>query len=706
MNAFDLLHPALQHHVVNTMGWRYLRPLQEQSTPPLIEGRHAILLAPTAGGKTEAAFLPILSRMLSQNWSGLSVLYICPIKALLNNLETRLSAYCGMVGRRCALWHGDIKDNVKRELLDDPPDCLLTTPESLEVILISNRADHETFFRNLQVVIVDEVHSFAGDDRGWHLLAVLERISKLAGRGLQRIGLSATVGNPDGLLSWLAGNAKGDREVIAAETIGHQQANVQLDYVGSLQNAATVISRLHRGEKRLVFCDSRARVEQLASLLINAGIATHVSHSSLSLEERQAAETAFSQASDCVIVTTSTLELGVDVGDLDRVIQIDSPGRVSSFLQRMGRTGRRAGMTRNFLFLATTRESLLQGAAIIELWKQGAVEPVTPPPLPFHIIAQQIMALSLQERGIGIATWQEWLRQTTEFAGMLPQQTAEIVRYMIEAEILSSDQGILWLGQEGEAKFGRRNFLELFSVFSSPPLFSVRYGQTELGSVHELSFLGRDESNLIVLLGGRSWQVTHIEWGKRVAWVQPIEGQGRSRWLGSGPRLSFKLCQAICRVLASTDFGTEWSRRAKEEIEDARKEFEWIGETGTTLIADQESGVTTWWTFGGLCANGQLAAGLLGISNWQTTHNNLFIKIQPLVDLTELRGKLAELQQLPLHTWPTFDLAKYLDDLKFSICIPDDLAMLMMRRRLNNEEAVNHLLSNPIKSFSQCYAIR
>jgi len=703
VTAFDLLHPALQHHVVNTLGWRSLRPLQEQAIQPLVSGRHALLLAPTAGGKTEAAFFPILSQMLTQNWSGLSVLYICPIKALLNNLETRLAQYCDWVGRRCALWHGDIKDSVKKGLLSDSPDCLLTTPESLEVILLSSRADHVSFFRNLQAVVVDEVHSFASDDRGWHLLSVLERIKKLAEKEIQRVGLSATVGNPRELLDWLAGMCEGEKEVIAPESINRQQVNVQLDYVGSLQNAATVISRLHRGEKRLVFCDSRSRVEQLAALLRNAGVATYVSHSSLSLEERQTAEAAFSQASDCVIVATSTLELGVDVGDLDRVIQIDAPNTVSSFLQRMGRTGRRAGMERNCLFLATSRESLLQAAAIIELWKDGVIEPVVPPPLPFHIFAQQIMALALQERGIGVNTWREWIGRMPGFAAMSPLQTENILRYMIETEILSEDNGILWLGEEGEETFGRRNFLELFSVFTSPPLYSVRHGQTELGSVHELSFLARDANNPILLLGGRSWQVTHIEWGKRIAWVRPIEEQGRSRWLGSEPRLSFKLCQAVCRVLSSAQVSPEWSRRAQDELAESRSEYDWTSEQATTVIANgadaQASKMITWWTFGGLCANKQLAENLKAIGNWQITYDNLTIKIQTQIELSELGEKIAQIRQMSRITLTAVGLTDYLDDLKFSICLPYDMAMMMMGVRLSDEEAIKHLLSRPIKQF-------
>ena len=157
MTAFDHLHPALQHHVVNSLGWRALRPLQEESILPILAGQHAILIAPTAAGKTEAAFLPVLSRMLSDNWTGLSVLYLCPIKALLNNLDVRLSGYCDLVGRRSGIWHGDIKASEKQHFLKDPVHCLLTTPESLEVMLVSRRTDKISLFQNIRVVIVDEI---------------------------------------------------------------------------------------------------------------------------------------------------------------------------------------------------------------------------------------------------------------------------------------------------------------------------------------------------------------------------------------------------------------------------------------------------------------------------------------------------------------------------------------------------------------------
>ncbi|HEY7427065.1 MAG TPA: DEAD/DEAH box helicase [Gemmataceae bacterium] len=321
MTPFDRLHPALKHHVVNSLGWDDLRPFQQAVIDPVLAGRHLLILAPTAGGKTEAALLPVLSRMLAEDWRRLGVLYVCPIKALLNNLDARLSRYCTLLGRRSALWHGDIPAGQKKAILRDPPDCLLTTPESLEVMLDSQKTDAATFFGNLRVVIVDEVHAFAGDDRGWHLLSLLSRIERLCGREFQRIGLSATMGNPEELLDWLAGTCGGPRQVCRpAEEAAGSAAEVKLDHVGSLHNAAVVISRLHRGEKRLVFVDSRARSEQLARELRSLEVAAFVTHSSLSQDERRQAEEAFAGRDDCVIVATSVLELGLDVGNLHRVV--------------------------------------------------------------------------------------------------------------------------------------------------------------------------------------------------------------------------------------------------------------------------------------------------------------------------------------------------------------------------------------------------
>ncbi|MEZ6051286.1 MAG: DEAD/DEAH box helicase [Planctomycetaceae bacterium] len=700
MSNFDRFHPALQHHIVNSLGWRELRPFQEAVIPPILDGQHLIVLAPTAGGKTEAAFFPVMSRMLSEGWTGLSVLYLCPIKALLNNLDLRLQRYSTLLGRRSSLWHGDVKLSARKKILREPPDCLLTTPESLEVMLVSPSVDARRLFSELRVVIVDEIHAFAGDDRGWHLLSVLERISRLAGRELQRLGLSATVGNPETLSGWLAGSCKGPRDVFLPESSGTGAADVQLDFVGSLQNSAVVISRLHRGEKRLVFVDSRSRAEQLASEMRRLQVTTFVTHSSLSQEQRHQAEEAFASRDDCVIVATSVLELGIDVGNLDRVIQIDSPPTVSSFLQRMGRTGRRAGTLRNCLFLATKDETLVQAAALIDLWAEGYVEPIEPPPLPLHVLAQQLMALTLQESGIGRSEWFMWLRAVPGFAAIPPEYIERLVDSMLEREILWEDAGILALGRAGESSYGRKNFLELFSVFMSPPRFSILHGRQELGYVDEMTFLGKQEGPRVLLLGGRAWQVNHIDWQRRIAYVEATDATGRTRWKGEGEGLGFRMSQAIRRILAIDEDRECWSRRAKDRISEIRQEFAWLHAVSSIAVL-AGSGEAEWWTFGGNRANATLARELAQETRSRISHDSFTLTFEKAIKLQDVEQAIGVVRQSDVAEMrPIVDEAA-IEGLKFSECLPIDLATEMLERRLQDQESTQRVLEEHVRCVVQ-----
>lgn len=696
MSNFERLHPALQHHIVNSLGWRDLRPFQDAVIPPILDGQHLIVLAPTAGGKTEAAFFPTLSRMLSEDWSGLSVLYICPIKALLNNLDVRLQRYCELLGRRSALWHGDVKPSARKRILREPPDCLLTTPESLEVMLVSPNVDEKLLLRDLQVIIIDEIHAFAGDDRGWHLLSVLERISRIADREVQRIGLSATVGNPEVLVDWMAGSCQGQRGVFLPSEAKLGTADVKLDYVGSLQNAAVVISRLHRGEKRLVFVDSRSRAEQLGAELRQLETTTFVTHSSLSQEQRQQAEEAFASRDNCVIVATSALELGVDVGDLDRVIQLDSPPTVASFLQRMGRTGRRSGTTRNCLFLATRDEALVQAAGLIDLFREGYVEPVTPPAEPYHILAQQLMALALQESGIGRSDWMRWLHGVQGFASMPPERIDELVSWMLHKEILWDEQGILGLGREGEGTYGRLNFLELFSVFMSPPLFSVLHGRRELGFVDEMSFLGKQEGPRVLLLGGRGWLVNHIDWQRRVAYVEATDQKGKSRWKGQGQGLGYRLCQAIKRILSADDDRQFWSKRACQQMEDVREDFAWL-DANTSSVVIGENGTTEWWTFAGAGANATLAHELAEALQNRVDHDSFTLTFESAVSTDQIEQGIEQTRSKdPIEMLPEVD-GEAIVGLKFNECLPPATAIRMLQSRLRDEDAVQHVLRETVR---------
>ncbi|QGJ70868.1 ATP-dependent RNA helicase RhlE [Planctomycetales bacterium 10988] len=682
MNAFDRLHPALQHHIVNSLGWRDLREVQSLSIEAYLTGANLVILAPTAGGKTESAFFPVISQMLDESWSGVSILYVSPIKALLNNQEQRLDKYMRLVGRRAALWHGDTSQSERKQILAEQPDCLLTTPESLEVLLVSQKVDHHQFFSNVKVVVIDELHAFAGDDRGWHLLSVFSRIGKIAKQDIQRIGLSATVGNPQEMLEWLSSGSERPQEVVWPKGSDSQTPDVQLDFVGSLANAAKVISLLHQGEKRLVFCDSRSRVEQLAVSLRQHGIDTFVSHSSLGIDERRQAEEAFAQRQNCVIVATSSLELGLDVGDLDRVIQIDAPGTVSSFLQRMGRTGRRSGTSRNCLFLATNDEGLLRAAALIELWQRGYVEPVQAPPCPYHILAQQLMALILQERGIGQSQWLPWLENVSGFSEMSKEKITELVEFMVAKGILWSDNGILAFAPEGENTFGRRNFMDILSVFTSPPLFKVMSGQKELGNVHESTFYKREEGPAILVLAGRSWKTKHLDWKRRIAHVEPTDEKGRSRWLGEGQMLSHAVCQSIRRILATDDDDPAWSRRAVQQFNEIRDDHPWVSPDATSLV-HQPNGEIRWWTFAGGVANALLADHLK--SHCDVKADNLCLSFPTASSLENVSEYIEGVQPEAVQPIPNIDA---MENLKFSECLSPEIAAEVFTSRFDDRRAV------------------
>ncbi|MFE9967517.1 DEAD/DEAH box helicase [Streptomyces sp. NPDC005525] len=697
------LDPVLLHHIVNTLGWTSLRPLQQEAIDPLLSGTDTVLLAPTAGGKTEAAAFPLLSRMAAENWTGTSVLYVCPLKALLNNLLPRLETYTSWLGRTAALWHGDISQPKRKAILRQRPDILLTTPESLEAMLVSVNVDHRAFFSGLHTVVVDEVHAFAGDDRGWHLLAVLERLQRVAGRPVQRVGLSATVGNPKELLSWLQGSAAGTRpaHVITPRLrtqpgtttrtpAGPPPGEVQLDYVASLTNAATVIAALHQGEKRLVFCESRRQVEQLGESLRAKGVTTFLSHASLSVDERRRAEEAFADARDCVIVSTSTLELGIDVGDLDRVIQIDAPGSVASFLQRIGRTGRRAGSTRNCLFLAVDEGGLLAAAALLLQWSRGWVEPVVPPPEPRHIVAQQILALCLQEHRIGDKLWQQW------WGGLGPfgPAAAPIVRHLVREGYLDQDGGMLFIGPEAERRFGQRHFMNLTAVFTAAPEFTVLNGRTEIGKTDPTLLTEECTGPRRLLLAGRSWQVTYIDWNRKRCFVEPVDGGGKAKWnSGALPMASFELARAAREVLLGEDPPIAFTKRAENTLAQLREEStQTVDPGGNLIIRDGEGKDLRWWTWAGHRTNVTLAATLTPIADPLQRGNDLYVRLR--TDLTAQMWKEATAHAADSLSLPEVD-PRALNGLKFSAALPERLAEATLAARLADLEHAARVLTEP-----------
>jgi ATP-dependent Lhr-like helicase len=684
VEAFDRLSPALQYQVVNSLGWTGLRPVQEQSTHAILDGANCVILAPTAGGKTEAALLPLLSRMNTEDFEPVSVLYVAPIRALLNNQESRLRALTALVGRTSGKWHGDVGHSARKRMLKARPDILAITPESLEAMFLNARVPPQHMLGNVRTIIIDEVHSFAADDRGSHLVSLIERVTRLSGHDIQRIGLSATVGDPDDIVTWLSGSSMRPTRVIDPGGT-KREPELMLDHVGTLENAALLIDRMYPGTRRLVFVDSRRGVERLGHALALRGVDVYLSHSSLALSERAAAEAAFTEGSNCVIVATSALELGLDVGDLNHVIQIAAPSKVSSFLQRMGRTGRRAGTTANCTFLCIEEEEVLQAAALLELHARNYVEPAEASRWAPHVLAQQLIALAMQHRGVPSLEWWTWLDGCSAFLELSRDARDDLARYMLREGILTEIDDRLVLGDRGQQLYGAKNFLELYAVFSTPRVLRVLHGPQEIGMVDAVFLQDEDRRSAAFVLAGRPWRILNVNWKAATCEVEPAEHGVYPRWYGRPTLLSRAVCQAMREVLVGDHVRPWWSKRATAALQQLRESHAFLRDEHAPLTREPDGSVK-WWTYAGGRGNRLLAAALQSRLGDRVTAGNEALRFSEDAAQSEaaIRQALCELAVgLPL-AWA--DATKWADASansrisKFQPCLPPDIEQGLIAR--------------------------
>lgn len=606
MSAFKKLHPAIQHHIQNTLGWRRLWPAQLSAIEPILAGHDCLLLPFAQGGETDAAVFSMLSRMITESWGGISALFVCPIRSLLDYYEPRLTDHLGLVGRRVGVWHGDVPTSVKREIVENPPDLLITTPEALEDMLLQRKVEPMPLLATVRTVIVEGLHAFAGDDRGWHLRATLARLSVQGRRPPQVIALCASVGNPAGLMHWLTGNSGA---VCLGDLSKPEDSDVEIEHVGSTEGAAAAIAALHKGQKRLVFCDSDSRVEELVRMLRKQGVRVFASHGSLSPQVRRAAETAFVQDHDCVIVASGTLELGAALGDLDRVIQIDAPSTVSSFLQRMGRTGRRPETRRNCLFLTTRSEAFLIACALTRLWRDGHIEDITPPGAPWRVVLQQVVALLLEHGPLRAQDLLAWLEKV--FPELPALQVEELLQHLRSTDVLAEQDGRLQLGKEGERHMGRRHFRGLTSIFLSSPDFLIQHGRRDIGYVTAAVLLPEESGPAVFHLAGHLWRVKAVDWRRRRATVVPAQDATSARWATRGQLPGFAVAQAARQVLADGQVGAQLGEKAQALLASEQAAHAFLGQPDASVITEDAAG-TRLWTFGGLRCNLTLGRALAG----------------------------------------------------------------------------------------------
>ena len=668
MSVFSRFPERLQHAIAHQLGFTSLRPVQELAAEVILDGKNAVVLAPTAGGKTEAAMFPVLAGMLLAPPAGVGAIYVAPIKALLNNQEVRLGEHTGMVGLRRFVWHGDAAASQKSAFTRDPAELLMTTPESLEVMLMSARVPTRRLFTDLRYVIVDEIHAFAGTDRGAHLMSVIERIAALSRHDVQRIGLSATVGNPDELARWLSGTSTRTSVVIDPPRPKAQRL-IKVYLRKDARDIAREAVREGRGKKSLFFCQSRALTETVADNMRGDSIDVFVHHGSVSKEERLAAEERFARGTNACIVATSTLELGIDVGGLDLTFQANAPSTVSSFLQRMGRTGRRPDTLANMTFLCDDAISVVQCVALVLLAARGWVERVKAETRAWPVLVHQILAM-IQEHG-GTSADRAWqmLQRVPDLRGIGREEYLELVEHMKREGYLFESGGLLAMGATAERVFGKKNFLELYAVFTSPVLYRVQTeSKRDLGSL-EQGFVDRlVEEMSAFLLGGHGWLVIGVDHKERVVRVRPAPRGKKPSWGGFVPQfLGFEVCQAMRGVLESDDDYPFLDAEARAALAERREDLGPLLRRGRHAMRVDDD-VVEWWTFAGGRVNQTLKYALEWKGGWKVVPDNFALKIQGdgvSVDavervLGELRGADPTETRRKLYSMvPEYRLSKF-----------------------------------------------
>ena len=369
----DFLHPKVRD-LIDSRNWT-LSSIQRLSMKDLVSGHDRVLVSPTGSGKTEAAILPLASRFMNEGWEGLSILYITPLRALNRDIDRRLGEMLEPLGISVGLRHGDTSQKERTKQSKNPPNLLITTPETAQIMLLGSRLRRH--LSGLNAVILDEVHDLASSERGAQLLVGLERIAEYCPDSFQRIGLSATVGNPNETAKWLSKDAI---PIIgpsprSTQVVVHREAPTPSDEAESVVWASSphsvaahrrLAKSLSEEYPALVFVNSRNAAESVSQRLrsLNENILLGVHHGSLAAETRKKMEDGLRNGELNAIVCTSSLELGIDIGSIKRVHQIQSPRAVDRLLQRMGRAEHVIGGTGRGELLAWETDEVAEGAVI------------------------------------------------------------------------------------------------------------------------------------------------------------------------------------------------------------------------------------------------------------------------------------------------------------------------------------------------------
>ena len=613
MNVFTRYAPFIQDYIYQS-GWQALRSVQNAAAEAIFNTDDNVLLtASTASGKTEAAFFPILTLLDEDPPHSVGVLYIAPLKALINDQFGRLSELCEEAGIQVTRWHGDVSHAQKRRLLRKPSGILQITPESLESLMINKHMEIPSLFGDLRFIVIDEVHSLLRGDRGMQTFCLIERMCRLADCRPRRIGLSATIGNPEEAGRFLgAGSGRrtliprieGGREVWRLSMEHFFNSGPQADEGRQLIDAAPVLEEASdtapkaadpgigyifehtRGRKCLIFTNSREECEALCQSLRQYCEANHepdrflIHHGNLSASYRESAEEEMKDDDSLLSVcATATLELGIDIGRLERAFQVDAPFTVSGFLQRMGRTGRRGDPCEMWFVMREDHPEpramlpqlipwyLIQGIALVQLYiEERFVEPPRTQRLPYSLLYHQTMSTLASCGEMTPAELATRVLTLSSFHLITQDDYRILLRHLIKiGHIDQTENGGLIVGLEGERIVNNYKF---YAVFQENVEYAVRAGAEELGTIVKPPPIGDK-----IAIAGRVWVVEEVDHRRRDVCCTLVKGNIPAYFGDVAGDIHTRILERMYGVLKEQNSYPYLMRHAVCRLQEARESF-------------------------------------------------------------------------------------------------------------------------------------
>ncbi len=624
MDVFDRYAPFIQDYIYRS-GWQSLRAVQNAAGDAIFNTEENVLLtASTASGKTEAAFFPILSLLEENPSATVGVLYIAPLKALINDQFGRLGELCEEVGIPVTRWHGDAPQTQKRKLLRKPAGILQITPESLESLLINKHMEIPSLFGDLRFIVIDEIHSLLRGDRGLQTFCLIERLCALAGCSPRRIGLSATIGNPEDAGKFLAAGS-GRGTVIPRFDGGRETWRLSMEHFFNsgpqadegktglpetppMEEATDAAPKAAdpgmgyifehtRGKKCLIFTNSREECESVCQQLRQYCEANHepdrflIHHGNLSAAYRESAEEEMKDDDSLMSVcATATLELGIDIGRLERAFHIDAPFTVSGFLQRLGRTGRRGDPSEMWFVMREEHAEarallpetipwyLLQGIALVQLYiEERFVEPPRMERLPFSLLYHQTMSTLASCGEMTPGELASRVLPLAAFRNITQEDYRALLRHLLEIDHINrTENGGLILGLAGERI---TNSYKFYAVFQENVEYAVRADSQELGTIVKPPPVGDK-----IAIAGRVWVVEEVDHQRREVYCTLVKGNIPAYFGDVAGDIHDRILERMFRVLEEDKVYPYLMRHAAARLAEARESFRKSGMDKRPLI--------------------------------------------------------------------------------------------------------------------------